>query len=60
MSKEEVLQCLCYHDPRNPECVIDYDTMQPYPKSDPCYCDNCFRGKTKLAEYILKLLNNEN
>jgi hypothetical protein len=58
MKKEEILSNLCYHDKRNPDYDpgmdhLDKDVRQ---ENSPCYCDNCFYGRTKLAEEILKLL----
>ena len=50
MNKEEILLNLCYYDKRNPNSVA-YDVLN----DDDCYCDNCFKGKTPLAEELLKL-----
>ena len=49
MTKDEVLSSLCYYDPRNP----DYDAENGEKVKD-CACDNCFYGRTKLAEHILE------
>lgn len=54
MENELILSKLCYYDPRNP----DYDKENGERKKD-CYCDNCFYGRTPLAEYILKLLEDK-
>ena len=47
---------LCYYDKRNPDghysFVRDPETIV---KPDPCYCDNCFNGRTQLAEELLKM-----
>ena len=55
---------LCSYDRRNPDGVMDYGDEQllediPDTKSlvTPCYCDNCFYGRTKLALYIINLSN---
>lgn len=63
MTQEEILSNLCYYDSRNPDGVlsdVDEDgqvnTMDYVSGGDgSCYCDNCFYGRTKLAEYILTL-----
>lgn len=66
MSKEEVLSSLCYYDKRNPDCpddetIEDHENMLKrksnkfgYDKS--CSCDNCFYGRTKLAQELLKYI----
>lgn len=49
MTRTEILERLCYYDPRNP----DYNGEE---KGDgKCYCDNCFYGRTVLANELLKL-----
>lgn len=50
MKDEEVKSNLCSYNPRNP----DYDE-EFAPAKDLCFCDNCFYGRTKLAEEILNL-----
>lgn len=50
MTKQEILSNLCYHDKRNPNYSGGVN------KND-CYCDNCFRGKTELAEELLKCMD---
>jgi hypothetical protein len=54
MDIEEIKSNLCYYDERNPYNNLQWDEKMP---TKDCYCDNCFYGRTKLAEYILKLLN---
>lgn len=49
MEKDYILSQLCFYDNRNPEYVEDGI------KKDDCYCDNCFYGRTVLAEEILRL-----
>lgn len=59
MDIEEIKSNLCYYDKRNPDNNLEFgddrDGTNPIDKS--CFCDNCFYRRTKLAEYILKLLN---
>ena len=61
MKNSEIASRLCYYDTRNPDGVKDMGeeaikelgyTTTSKPN---CSCDNCFYGRTKLAEYILKL-----
>jgi len=65
MTKEEISQHLCYYDKRNPECTCDdsgiklhEDRLKKESKKRgykvECSCDNCFYGRTKLAEELLK------
>ena len=63
MNLEEVLKNLCYWDRRNPDFCIEeqfgyseeeVEATGNFAKKD-CYCDNCFYGRAKLAEYILKI-----
>jgi hypothetical protein len=52
MTKEEILENLCYNDDRNPITAgIDEDVK---PRNN-CFCCNCFYGRDKLALEILKL-----
>ena len=62
MKKEEILSSLCEYDKRNPDCTFDDEEIQErkerlLKKKTSCFCDNCFYGRTELAEYILKILN---
>ena len=63
MTKEEVLEYLCYYDKRNPYGTPDEEERQAQTeqveKDGCCYCDNCFYGKTKLALELLKYIENE-
>jgi hypothetical protein len=52
-AKMDVLENLCSYDKRNPNNVIDED--EPEEPRTNCYCDNCFYGRDKLAEEILRL-----
>jgi len=65
MTKEEILQSLCYYDKRNPDCTADDEEIQDHKTqllkaskklgyNKGCSCDNCFYGRTKLAEELLK------
>ncbi len=61
MTKEEVLESLCYYDKRNPDCTADDDEIEIHQKElskkgKNCSCDNCFYGRTKLAEELLKFI----
>ena len=50
MTLDEIKSNLCYYDKRNPNYI-----EPACGKPDDCYCDNCFRGKTYLAEELLTL-----
>lgn len=52
MKLEEVKQNLCHYDSRNPNHDLDSED-----KSSPCWCDNCFNGRTRLAEQILYMMD---
>ena len=54
MDIKDVLSNLCYYDLRNPDCIYTDDEISLY-KKEICFCDNCFKGKNKLAEEILRL-----
>ena len=62
MNTEEIRKSLCFYDPLNPNghfsLWLDDEDFE-IPSKEDCYCDNCFYGKTKLAEYILKLQSGE-
>jgi hypothetical protein len=56
MTLEEIKSNLCYYDLRNPDCTVDEETAKEIgDSSTDCYCDNCFSGKTELAEELLRL-----
>lgn len=55
MKKGEILKSLCYYDKRNPDNCLGISDGGERVSVDPCYCDNCFRGKTVLAEGYLRL-----
>lgn len=52
MTREEITEQLCYYDPRNPD-YIDGTKKE----GDICYCDNCFYGRTRLANELLKVID---
>ena len=57
MEQIEILKSLCYYDKRNPDCTADEEEMKDHValmKKKTCTCDNCFYGRTKLAEELLK------
>lgn len=45
MTDQEIFEELCCHE-------TDKDTGR---KPNDCFCDNCFYGRTRLAEYIIQL-----
>jgi hypothetical protein len=51
MTTTEILLNLCAYDDRNPGKTQDRKLNM----KGPCYCDNCFYGRTRMAEEILKL-----
>jgi hypothetical protein len=53
MDMQKILSSLCYYDKRNPDCTSDDDVI----KHKKCFCDNCFYGRTPLAEEIINLKN---
>lgn len=58
MDIQDVLQNLCYYDSRNPDNPLDKDDQLDYDsrnKKVNCYCDNCFYGRDRLANEILRL-----
>ena len=49
---------LCYYDKRNPDCSVDDEDIEDHKKSllkknKTCSCDNCFYGRTELAEQLI-------
>lgn len=49
MTRTEILEQLYYCDPRNPD-----HTGEPFMAEERCLCDNCFYGRTALANELLK------
>jgi intein-encoded DNA endonuclease-like protein len=60
MKEEKILGNLCMYDERNPDNnleMVPEELKEEYSKGlERCMCDNCFYGRTKLANYILELL----
>ena len=52
LNQQQALKSLCYYDKRNP----DYDEENG-PKKENCACDNCFYGRTPLAETIIQFID---
>ena len=66
MDTTEILERLCYYDINNPNHCINLDDLTPEELTIPqikgkdyanpeCKCDNCFYGRTKLAQALLDL-----
>lgn len=62
MKESQIASKLCHYDTRNPDGVKSYMSEEEIKEEgysdkskDFCSCDNCFYGKTELAEYIIKL-----
>ena len=66
MTEQEIKEELCYYDLRNPDVVGIYGMTKEELKEDgygnhakkDCSCDNCFYGRTKMAEELLKYVSN--
>lgn len=59
MTEQEILSNLCCYDDRNPDRVDGDLPQDERPQRKPiCHCDNCFYGRTKMAEHILELRSN--
>jgi len=67
MTEQEIKEELCYYDLRNPDGVNSYDLLDAEEikeegygnhKKEDCSCDNCFYGRTKMAEELLKYVSN--
>lgn len=63
MTENQVKTNLCVYDRRNPGFSVceeygydkeEVDATGNHAKEN-CYCDNCFRGNSPLAEEILRL-----
>ncbi len=55
MNQKDILGNLCSYDERNPSYAELFGDDPPEKRNDDCYCDNCFYGRTELAEEILRL-----
>ncbi len=71
MTTEEILQSLCYYDKRNPDYTADDEDIEYHKEqllrvtkklgyNKTCSCDNCFYGRTRLADELLKVITNSN
>jgi len=51
-----IAECLCVYDLRNPDNTIFAEDIEDGtytgPKKD-CKCDNCFYGRTRLANLLI-------
>lgn len=64
MTEQEIKEELCYYDTRNPDNVAIHGMTEDEikeegygeHKKENCFCDNCFYGRTKLAEELLKFV----
>ena len=57
MDKQDRFKSLCVFDPRNLfNCIDEDDSPRDSERKDVCYCDNCFYGRDKLANEILRLM----
>lgn len=53
---EAIKEELCCYDKRNPENTVLYEEdFKTIEQQEDCFCDNCFYGRTRLAEIILEL-----
>ena len=68
MTKKQILQNLCYYNEMNPDCVLDGEELKEEQQKiekkkmaglTGCACDNCFYGRTRLAEEILRFIGHE-
>jgi len=64
MTTSEIKENLCHYDNRNPNGVITYLDEQELKEEgltgkakENCACDNCFYGRTQLAEELLKYID---
>ena len=70
ITHQEILTRLCYYDNRNPECTASAEDIKDHEESllrqskklgykKGCSCDNCFYGRTELANELLKYIPNQ-
>lgn len=58
LNTNKILENLCYYDERNPNNDNDLNEFTKEElenKRKHCSCDNCYYGRTQLAEEILRL-----
>lgn len=58
-TREELLEMLCIYDERNPDNVLDED-CDPHRDPRDCFCDNCFYGRSHLANQLLSQIGYNN
>lgn len=49
MTEKEIFESLCFYDERSPYYNKEWQTL-----AKPCNCNNCFRGRHKLAAALLE------
>lgn len=61
MTDNEIREKLCYYDLRNPDGISIFASKEEIDEEgygnhrrEGCSCDNCFYGRTILAEELLK------
>lgn len=61
MTEKEIKENLCCYDLRNPDNICDLNEkgFGNYAKEN-CSCDNCFYGRTRLSEELLRIINLKN
>lgn len=52
MKREQILENLCVYDKKNPDNQCEWGEA-----SQPCFCDNCFYGRTDIAKDLLKAID---
>jgi hypothetical protein len=62
MERSKITERLCWYDPRNPNHTTDEEEVKDHEEmlkqnGNTCYCDNCFYGRTELANELLKLID---
>ena len=56
MEKIDIFKNLCIRNKKNPNCLLDPDDDYYDDIEVKCTCDNCYFGRTDLAEVAIKLL----
>jgi hypothetical protein len=56
MNEQEIFQNLCSYDKRNPSFAELFGDEEQDQNKENCYCDNCFYGRDRLANKILRLM----
>lgn len=60
MEAHEIKKNLCIYDERNPYFCFDEEEVQDHNDAvklnGRCFCDNCFYGRTILANELLKYM----